>query len=69
MNRTARILGPEPPDRLSRQTSRGVLSFDVPEGAGAGPAALSLPSEDLLDRALVGWERFLCGFFSEVSDE
>ncbi|WP_185911033.1 hypothetical protein [Streptomyces sp. WAC07149] len=46
---------------------RNVLSLDTPDGAGTAP--LSLPSADLLARAQVGWEHFLLGMGSELSDE
>lgn len=46
-------------------STRGVLSIDIPDHAGSGPGA---PSAELLDRALVGWERFT-GAWEETSDD
>ncbi|MEW1638831.1 hypothetical protein AB0469_32820 [Streptomyces sp. NPDC093801] len=48
---------------------RDVLSVDTPGSPGTGTAPLPPPGADLLDRALVGWERFLLGVFAEASDE
>lgn len=41
--------------------SRGVLCIDTPDRPGPSPGLVEVrePSADLLDRALVGWERFL----------
>lgn len=45
-----------------------VSSIDTEDVSSAGVAAIGEPSADLLDRALVGWERFL-GTLQGVSDE
>ncbi|MGP3691684.1 hypothetical protein ACTVZO_44820 [Streptomyces sp. IBSNAI002] len=43
---------------MTSPTPRDVLSLDTPEGQCACIAAMSEPSAELLDRALVGFERF-----------
>lgn len=45
--------------RLTRMYARGVLCIDTPDSPGPDPAEAREPSAELLDRALVGWERFL----------
>ncbi|MCJ1678112.1 hypothetical protein MTF65_12300 [Streptomyces sp. APSN-46.1] len=45
-----------------------MLSIDTPDDPSARVAPVVEPSADLLDRALVGWERFL-GTALEVTDE
>ncbi|MBT2539913.1 hypothetical protein J7E99_04125 [Streptomyces sp. ISL-44] len=49
--------------------ARGVLSIDTADGPWPGLEAVSGPSQDLLDRALVCWERFLRATGEELSDE
>ncbi len=43
---------------MTSPTPRNVLSLDTPDSAGFGLAAITQPSAELLDRALVGFERF-----------
>ncbi|MFD4244483.1 hypothetical protein ACFWP3_23240 [Streptomyces sp. NPDC058525] len=43
---------------MTSPAPRGVLSLDTPDGMSAGMVAVCPPSADLLDRALVGFERF-----------
>ncbi|MCX5016553.1 hypothetical protein OG765_37150 [Streptomyces sp. NBC_00555] len=47
--------------------TRRVLSIDTPDNPVPGPFAVCEPSAELLDRALVGWERFI-GKAEEPSD-
>ncbi|MEU9250307.1 hypothetical protein AB0D66_00475 [Streptomyces sp. NPDC048270] len=47
--------------RRIHSRARGVLCIDTPEGLRAGCTAVPEPSAELLDRALVGWERFIGG--------
>ncbi|MFD7262069.1 hypothetical protein [Streptomyces sp. NPDC059874] len=47
-------------DRTNRcPDARGVLSIDTSDNSIHGLLAVREPSADLLDRALVGWERFI----------
>lgn len=46
---------------------RGVLSLDHPDDTPNGMHPVGAPSAALLDRAMVGWERFL-GSSPEPSD-
>ncbi|MFB6614027.1 hypothetical protein ACIGFK_36785 [Streptomyces sp. NPDC085524] len=39
--------------------THGVLSIDTPDNPIHGLLAVHEPSAELLDRALVGWERFI----------
>ncbi|MGW0367178.1 hypothetical protein [Streptomyces sp. NPDC002990] len=55
-------------DRLTHRCARGVLSTGTGDAPSARVAAVVEPTADLLDRALVGWERFL-GTFEGVFDE
>ncbi|MEU9233090.1 hypothetical protein [Streptomyces subrutilus] len=41
--------------------AHGVLSLDIPDRLAVGVLARHEPSAELLDRALVGWERFIGG--------
>lgn len=47
--------------------TRRVLSIDTPDNPVPGLFAVCEPSAELLDRALVGWERFI-GKAEELSD-
>jgi hypothetical protein len=38
--------------------AHGVRSIDTPDDTPSGVRAVGEPSAELLDRALVGWERF-----------
>lgn len=49
-------------------TPRDVLGIDLGDTLAARAAAVTEPAADLLDRALVGWERFL-DTFEAVPDE
>lgn len=51
-----------------KTASRGVMSLDNPDAQASTTAPLALPSADLLDRARIGWERFL-STLSAVADE
>lgn len=55
--------------RIIHSCARGGLSIDTPDGPRPGLAAIPEPSQELLDRALVGWERFLRTTGEELSDE
>ncbi|MFD4241944.1 hypothetical protein ACFWP3_10140 [Streptomyces sp. NPDC058525] len=46
-----------PPGR--ERSARAVLGLDTPDTPGVGIAAVRQPSAELLDRALVGFERFI----------
>ncbi|MFD4243934.1 hypothetical protein ACFWP3_20370 [Streptomyces sp. NPDC058525] len=46
-------------NRIIHSCARGVRGIDIPDGPWPRPEAVPEPSQDLLDRALVGWERFL----------
>ncbi|MGW0364971.1 hypothetical protein [Streptomyces sp. NPDC002990] len=46
-------------NRIIHSCAHGVLGIDIPEGAWPELEAMPEPSRDLLDRALVGWERFI----------
>ncbi|MEU9148118.1 hypothetical protein [Streptomyces sp. NPDC048349] len=48
--------------------AHGVLSLDTPERLTAGVVARHEPSAELLDRALVGWERFIGGLEGTCDD-
>lgn len=48
-----------PTSRTIRSCTRGVLSIDTPDGLSWGVLTVGEPSPELLDRALVGWERYL----------
>lgn len=47
---------------------RDVLSLDTPDDPRVTVIAVSEPSQDLLDRARVGWEQFL-GITDDAPDE
>lgn len=49
-------------------TTTSEASADTEEGRSVRAPVVAEPSGDLLDRALVGWERFL-GTFEGASDE
>ncbi|MCX5381189.1 hypothetical protein [Streptomyces sp. NBC_00091] len=53
---------------MTSPTPRGVLSLDTPDIPGIGIAAVTQPSDDLLARAQVGFERFTGGAEAQ-SDE
>lgn len=55
-------------NRTIHSRARGVLCIDTPDAPWAGLTAVSEPSAELLDRALVGWERFTGGV-EEPSDD
>ncbi|MFG2877421.1 hypothetical protein ACGFYU_20915 [Streptomyces sp. NPDC048337] len=42
-----------------RSCARGVLCIDTPDDPSPGLTPVPEPSADLLDRARVGWERFI----------
>ncbi|MFE3553303.1 hypothetical protein ACFXKW_00215 [Streptomyces sp. NPDC059193] len=46
-------------DATVPQCTRQVLGIDTPDDTGPGLLPVGAPSPELLDRALVGWERFL----------
>ncbi|MFD0359615.1 hypothetical protein ACFVHW_38665 [Streptomyces sp. NPDC127110] len=48
--------------------TRDVLSLDTPDDPRVQVIAVSEPSQDLLDRARVGWEQFL-GIAEEPAGE
>ncbi|MBT2542547.1 hypothetical protein J7E99_17945 [Streptomyces sp. ISL-44] len=48
--------------------AHGVLSADTPDSLARGVLTVREPSAELLDRAFVGWERFI-GDLEEPSDE
>ncbi|WP_406366437.1 hypothetical protein [Streptomyces sp. NBC_01546] len=48
--------------------TREVVVINTEDTPPAGPNVAIEPTPDLLDRALVGWERFL-GTFEAVPDE
>ncbi|MFJ3876857.1 hypothetical protein ACIPW5_05305 [Streptomyces sp. NPDC090077] len=45
--------------RIIRSCTRDVLGIDTPDDPHQWLAPVHEPSADLLDRAQVGWERFL----------
>ncbi|WP_329391813.1 hypothetical protein OG625_40870 (plasmid) [Streptomyces sp. NBC_01351] len=47
--------------------AHGVLSIDTPDYLIPGLLAVREPSADLLNRALVGWERFI-GNVEDLAD-
>ncbi|MFI8504635.1 hypothetical protein ACIGFK_39935 [Streptomyces sp. NPDC085524] len=44
--------------RIIHSYARGVHSIDIPDDPGQSVVAIPEPSQELFDRALVGWERF-----------
>lgn len=54
--------------RTMPHCTHGVLSADTPDGIAQGVLTVREPSAELLDRALVGWERFIGGL-EGASDE
>ncbi|MFD8631963.1 hypothetical protein [Streptomyces sp. NPDC059533] len=46
-------------NRTIRSCARGVLCIDTPDDPSPGLTPVPEPSSDLLDRARVGWERFI----------
>ncbi|MFJ6481609.1 MULTISPECIES: hypothetical protein [unclassified Streptomyces] len=55
--------------RVIHNCARGGLSIDTSDSPRPGVAAIPEPSQELLDRALVGWERFLRTTGEELSHE
>ncbi|MEU6756709.1 hypothetical protein [Streptomyces sp. NPDC046685] len=43
---------------IVQSCARNVWGIDSPEALGLGTRAVGEPSAELLDRAMVGWERF-----------
>ncbi|MFB7786940.1 hypothetical protein ACWF95_35400 [Streptomyces vinaceus] len=46
-------------NRIIHSHTRGALDIDILAGLQAGQDAVPEPSQDLLDRAHIGWERFI----------
>ncbi|MFE0582629.1 MULTISPECIES: hypothetical protein [unclassified Streptomyces] len=55
-------------NRIIHSCAHGVLGLDIADGACSEPTAVPEPSQELLDRALVGWERFI-GIAEEPHDD
>ncbi len=53
--------------RIIRSCTRDVLGIDTPDDPREQMARVPAPSAELLDRARMGWERFL-GVLEEAPD-